>query len=202
MKKSILIQILTLFLFVFLISCQQQDSSLVSPEESFELTKKGGNGKPPSKDPEPKVIYDVVFVAKAGDIEDGLNVPNYPEQTDGQFFNAKWMWSPVDECFTIPVNTNNGTEFLFSGAPELIVQERKGKILGFAIWVQDEVGGIMHSTEPFYFDFPVLVNTEGFDLVVNDEINIYKYSNRMGGKRDKNPLGTISIARIQYTPAN
>ena len=187
MKKAIFIQLLSLVLVLPFTSCQQQDSSIVSPDLQEQLNKKPEKPPIPDPEPEPVLIYNVVFIDNSAEFN-GLDAPGCPAQTDGTFFNANW----TDPCIEIPVN---GTTTVLRGLPYLNVAAKKGNITEFTIWVQDEIGGIMHSTEPYPLSVPI--SDTGFDLVIDREIDLYRHSNSKGGKKTYH--GTVSIGTISYT---
>ena len=188
--KSHIILFFALLLAAFMLSCQQQNSSPVSPEESFTLDKKGGK---------PSVEYTVQCVL--GEVPEGgyisptvLSIPVDVAKND-KFIH--WAIGGID---AIKPLGQIGSSITLSGQAQLVFNKKGGKIVSFEFWIwEGGVGSQIYLTNgEVELTTPFKVPSEGEYTVEirQDDITLYK---QLRGKKVVF-FGTISFGDIVFTP--
>jgi len=183
--KSHIILFFALLLAAFTLSCQKQDSSPVSPEESFTLDKKGGS-----------VEYTVKCVLDEGDRTD-YNSPTVLSIPADAAKNNKFIHWEIGGINDIePL----GSVITLSGQAQLVFNKKSGKIVSFEFWIwEGGVGSQIYLTNgEVELTTPFKVPSEGEYTVEirQDDITLYK---QLRGKKVVF-FGTISFGDIVFTP--
>ncbi len=186
--KSHIILFFALLLAAFMLSCQQQNSSPVSPEESFTLDKKGGK---------PSVEYTVQCVLGENVPESGyisptvLSIPVDVAKND-KFIH--WEIGGIDAIKPL------GSSITLSGQAQLVFNKKGGKIVSFEFWIwEGGVGSQIYLTNgKVELDSAFPVPPEGPYTVPirQDGIELFE---QLRGKKVED-FGTISFGDVVFTP--
>ncbi len=205
MKSHSIILFLALLLAAFMLSCQQQDLSLVSPDELITLAKKGGNGggNGGGKGKGDITNFNVqIIIGDAGSIDAPLlsDCPGFAK-TDGYHVSfGHTQCLIVKPKWTSP----NFNPYELTDDISLEIKKKRGEITQVRLVGQDIIGadGIMHESDAIVINPPVKPDPAGFTFHVHAiDVPLWRLSGHVGGKRVEQ-IGTISIGDIVYEPVS
>lgn len=190
MKNSLTLISITLLFPIFLLTCNDQDSLITTPEAESNLSKRV------------KMAYYVHLTA--GEVE-GNNIVTTvkPGKTPESTLYAMWHGEAADGI-SIQIY-HDGVTYLLNQGAELGVRFAKGKnkeIIAFSLLIYDLAGnGYRTGRIDLHPDNYILENPIGFTIEADiPNVPIYKMTKNWDKLKTENIIGEISFGHIVYVP--